>query len=284
MIDGVVVPEERAVVSVRDRGFLYGDSVFETLRTYEGRPFALRTHLERLERSAALVHIGLPVSVPELAGEVEHAVRASGNAESYVRVMVTRGEGELGLDPGLARRPLRVILVAPLHPPPLSAYEEGIGAALIATRRVADATPAAGAKLGNYLVSVLALRDAKAVGADEALIVDGEGHIVEGATSNVFFAAGRRLVTPPVEAGILAGITRGLVLDVARDSGLDVHEECPLARDVSSWDEVMISSSIREMLAVVRVDGRPVGSGRPGPVFRGLLERLRERVRQAPLP
>src|SRR5690606_15659414 len=162
MIDGRLVGEHAARVSVFDRGFLYGDSVFETIRTYGGRPFALDHHLQRLRRSAELVYIPLPVSEADLAREVDEAVRAAQNPESYVRVMVTRGQGELGLDPALAEVPLRVVIVGPLQPPPASAYDDGVGVVTFRTERPSDSTPAQGAKIGNYLVAVLAVRAARA--------------------------------------------------------------------------------------------------------------------------
>jgi branched-chain amino acid aminotransferase len=280
VVDGKTSALESATVSVKDRGFLYGDSIFETLRTYGGAPFALDRHLARLERSAALAHIAMPLSREAFASEIAEAVRAAGNAESYVRVMVTRGQGELGLDPGLAGEPTRVVIVTPLESPPESVYEYGIAASTFGVRRAADGTGAEGAKLGNYLVSVLAVRAARAAGASEALIVDGEGRIVEGATSNVFFVERGALVTPPVEAGILAGITRGVVLDVARDSGISVSFHAPLRSDLGRFDEVFISSSIRELVPVVRVDGAPIGDGTPGPVHRRLLAAFRAAVRR----
>jgi branched-chain amino acid aminotransferase len=279
MIDGVLVPIEQATVSVLDRGFLYGDSVFETLRTYGGRAFALHEHLERLARSASLVHIAMPVSVEDLASEVDETISAAKNPESYIRVMVTRGAGELGLDPASATRPLRLVLVTPLVVPPLALYEAGIEAVAFRTERVGDGTAAAGAKLGNYLVSVLAVRAAKAAGAAEALIVDKGNHVIEGATSNVFFVDDRVLVTPAEDSGILAGITRRLVLEAARGLGLSVRFEAPTLDALPRFREVFITSSIRELLAVVRVDGAAVGAGVPGPVYKALLEAFRSRVR-----
>jgi branched-chain amino acid aminotransferase len=280
MIDGVVLPLEDASVSVLDRGFLYGDSVFETIRTYGGVPFALGEHLERLERSAALVFIDLPVSRAVIADEVERAVRAAGNDESYIRVMFTRGKGELGLDPALAEGPLRVIIVTPLAAPPAALYESGIKAHLFRLRRPSDGTAAAGAKLGNYLGSVLAMRAARAVGAKEALVVDGEERVIEGATSNVFFLSGSRLVTPPLDAGILPGITRGVLLELASEGGFEIELAAPLVTELPAFEEMFVSSSIRELLAVVDVDGTPVGNGAVGPGFRRLLAAFRSRVRR----
>jgi branched-chain amino acid aminotransferase len=243
-------------------------------------PYALERHLERLERSAALAHIRMPLTRGAFAGEILDAVRAAGNAESYVRVMVTRGQGALGLDPGLAGAPTRVVIVTPLETPPDAVYEAGITTVTFGVRRAADGTSAAGAKLGNYLVSVLAVRAAREAGASEALIVDAEGRIVEGATSNVFFVQRGALLTPPEEAGILAGITRATTLDVARDLGILVSFGAPLKADLPRFAEVFISSSIRELVAVVRIDGVAIGAGTPGPVYRRLLTAFRAAVRR----
>lgn len=280
-IDGVAHEPDQAKVSVFDRGFLYGDSVFETLRTYGGRPFALDDHMARLEHSADAVFIGLPVPRAALTAEVQSAIAAVGNPESYVRVIVTRGSGPMGLDTGFEAHPLRVVIVGPLTPPPPEAYERGIGVVTYRTQRVAEATEAAGTKVGNYLVAVLAMRSARAAGASEALIVDGAGNVVEGATSNVFVVQGARLSTPPVEAGILPGITRAFLLQVAAELGVEVELRSLPVAEVAGADEVFISSSIRELLPVVRVDGGAVGNGAPGPTTRRLLAAFREKARKS---
>jgi branched-chain amino acid aminotransferase len=290
-IDGAVLGAAEATVSVYDRGFLYGDAVFEVLRTYGGCPFALAEHVARLRRSAERVFIALPVDDATLSGEIETAVRAAGShraegpipptpqvRESYVRVVVTRGSGPLSLDPDTATHPLRVILVEPVAPPPREAYLHGVAVVSASTRRPADGTAAAGAKVTNYLASLLALRDARTRGAQEALIVDAHGHVVEGATSNVFVVEAGRVATPPESAGILAGITRARLLALARDLGVPVDERALPLANLYGADEVFITSSIREVLSVVRVDGRPVGAGVPGPVARALHRRFRESV------
>jgi branched-chain amino acid aminotransferase len=282
MLDGRLCAPGDATVSVFDRGFLYGDSVFETLRTYGGVPFELDAHLQRLERSAGLVHIPLPLGRAELAAEISEAVAAAANAESYVRVMITRGQGPMGLDPALAGRPLRVIMVQPLQPPPAEQYTQGIGAISYATRRVLDASGVQGAKLGNYLTSVLAMREARLHGALEALILDAGGRVLEGASSNVFAVQGERLVTPPVEAGILPGITRGCLLELARQLGLAVELRLIPLEEAYAANELFITSSIRELLPVVRLDGRVLGTGAVGPVFRRLLAAFRAHVRRPP--
>jgi branched-chain amino acid aminotransferase len=279
MIDGQLRPAGAWQVSVFDRGFLYGDSVFETLRTYGGEPFELREHLERLARSAALVFIDLPVSLERLEAEVLEAIRAGQNAESYVRLMITRGEGALGLDPALADRPTRVIIVQPLTVPAPELYTRGISAISFRTQRQVDATSAVGAKVGNYLVSVLAMREARQVGALEALIVDATGGVLEGGSSNIFLVERGKLVTPDVNAGILAGITRAKVLEVAAQIGVPVEFATPTLDRAYAADELFISSSIRELMPVVRLDARTIGDGSPGPTFTRLLAAFRARVR-----
>ena len=279
MLNGVIETPERALVSVFDRGFLYGDSVFEVLRTYGGRPCALGRHMARLERSAARVFIPLPIPGAELAAEIRSAVEAANNAESYVRVMLTRGVGQtIGLDPALARAPTRVVMVTELHAPPPEVYEQGVSVISYRTQRFADATEAAGAKIGNYLTAVLATREARAAGAHEALVLDAQGQVVEGSTSNVFALRGRELVTPPESAGILLGITRGFVLEAARDLGLAVAERTLSVEELLGSDEVFISSSIRELVPVVKVDGTTVASGSPGPLTLKLLRGFREKI------
>jgi branched-chain amino acid aminotransferase len=276
VIDGQTFDESRAFVSVFDRGFLYGDSVFETVRTYSGRPFALDEHLERLCWSAERVFIELPVGIDVLKEEVWRALKAAGNPESMIRIMVTRGRGEMGLDPALADRPTRVVIVAPLHTPPPEAYERGVGVVTFRTQRIADATDAAGAKIANYLIAVLATREARRAGAIEALIVDNHGRVVEGTSSNVFAVVGSRLLTPPEELGILPGITRARVLDAARSLGISVEFLALGVEQLVDSDEVFISSSLREILPVVRVDQATIGAGVPGPLTIRLLAKFRE--------
>lgn len=261
-IDGELKQAENAVVSVLDRGFLYGDSVFETLRTYGKKPFALQEHVDRLEKSAAQVLIEMPVSAAQISAEITRAVGQAEFQESYVRVMLTRGQGALGLDPRAAVRPLRVLIVAPLSPPPLKDYESGISVITFQTSRVQDDTPAAGAKIGNYLVAVLAHRKAAESGAKEALISNVAGEVVEGATSNVFWFEGGKLWTPPLSAGILAGITRHHILKAAENLKWAVEMRVPKVQELVESEGVFISSSIREMLPVTSIDGKPVTSGR----------------------
>jgi branched-chain amino acid aminotransferase len=280
-IDGLITSPEDAKVSVYDRGFLYGDGVFETLRTYRGAPFAVAEHLERLDASARSIGIKLPVSLPRLEREIREGLRAAANPESYVRAMITRGQGTLGLDPGSATAPLRVIFVEPLSPLPAAAYREGVAVVTVRTERAADAAP--GAKVMNYLASILALQGARAQGAHEALLLDSEGCVLEGTTSNFFLVLEGALRTPP-KGAILQGITRGQVIAVAEREGLRVDHGAIGKDELRAASEAFLTSSLRELVPVVRVDGEAIGSGVPGPVTRRVHQAFRESVGVGELP
>ena len=273
-INGVLHAPDDAKVSVYDRGFLYGDSVFETIRTYGGEPFALGEHLARLDASAGKIGINPPIAPADLALEVRRAVRAARNDESYVRVTITRGTGPLGLDPALARDPLRVILVEPFTPLPGALYRDGVRAITTRLDRPADSVP--GAKITNYLASLLAVQSAKAQGAHEALLLDAHGQVIEGATSNVFVVHDGALVTPPEDAGILVGITRAQVLDIAGELGITVR--LATFHPAITAQEAFLTSSLRELLPLVQIDAHPLGDARPGPITRAIHSAFRRRV------
>lgn len=266
-IQGILTPPEHATVSVYDRGFLYGDGVFETLRTYGGAPFALHEHLDRLESSARAVGIQLPVTLRTLEREVLDVLAAAQNPESYVRIMITRGEGPLGLDPALATAPLRVLLAEPITPLPAALYRHGVAVVTERTERAADAAP--GAKVTNYLAGMLALQRAKAQGAHEALLLDAEGFVLEGVTSNFFLVHDGDLLTSS-SRHILAGITRAHVLRCAQAEGLSVRYGAIGSGDLRGATEAFLTSSLRELLPVIRVDALSIGEGAPGPVTRRL--------------
>ena len=286
-LDGALVPPEAAMVPVFDRGFLYGDSVYEVMRTYQGVPFELAAHLERLQGSATRIAMPLSLSMAGLAEETLRTHRASGNAESYLRIIVTRGSGRIGLDIALAEGPRRIVIaqdVAEMVPKP-SAYQDGVEIALVGVRRNLRSALDPLAKTGNYLNSVMALAEARARGAVEAVMLDHRELVTEGASSNIFAVAGEVLMTPPLEVGLLAGVTRSIVLALARKAGIRALE-VPLTEAVlKQADEVFITSSIREVMPVVRVDGALVGDGRPGRItarVRALFaSHVAEYVRQA---
>ena len=267
-IDGELMPAREARVSVFDRGFLYGDSAFEVMRTYRRVPFREREHLRRLHESCERILIALgEFDYEALSGEVRRTIAASQLDECNVRVMVTRGIGPLGLDISEARKPSVLVFATPLHAPPPAAYDDGVAVGLChAARAVPTARARRAPSTSNYLGAVLALHQVRERGCHEALIVGTHGEVIEGATSNVFLVRDGVLATPPIEAGILAGITRLTVLELAKRLALAVHETQVHPADLYHADEVFITSTVREIVPVVRVDDVVVGAGRPGPI------------------
>ncbi len=282
-LNGEMLPPEEARISVFDRGFLYGDGVFETLRTYRGVPFAIDEHLARLVQSARIVALPLPVTVAQLRSEIEEAVRVAANPESYVRLMLTRGVGDLGLVAARPSRATRVVIVQPLPPQPRAIYADGVQLVTVATRRDRGPTSGAGAKILGYVPNMLALRLARERGAYDAVMVE-DGHVLESTTANVFAVCERQLVTPPVDAGILAGITRALVLDDATRAGVSVAVRPMSTAELWTADELFITSSLREIVPIVRVDDHVVGQGAPGPITRALHRAFRASAGIADVP
>lgn len=278
-IDGRASTEADATVSVLDRGFLFGDSIFEVVRTYGGVPFALDEHLERLARSCEKLGIPLPVPLDRLAAEVGEAIARSGEPECYVRVVITRGRGPLNIDPTPARHPLRVVIAAPLPPWPEGLHERGVEVASVRVERATDHTRAAGSKVSAYVANMLALMTARERGAYEAMMLGSGGEISEGTTSNVFAVREGVVRTPPLSMGILGGITRAFALRAAEDCGVPWREEVLFARDLEHADEAFLSSSLRELVPIVAIDGVRIGEGRPGPITQRLLARYRALVR-----
>ncbi len=285
-LDGVLLAPAQARVPVLDRGFLLGDSVYEVLRTYGGRPFELDRHLARLLRSAALGGLELPWDAARTAREIERTVAASlggdppdpaaapwNLGERSVRVVMTRGGGEQAPEVP----PAAVVIAEPLHAPPLAAYRDGVAVLVVGAGRGTD-DPAA--KTGARGAHVRAQRTARAAGAHEALFLDAAGRVTEGSSSNLFLVRGGALATPPLDAGILEGVTRGAVIEVARAEGVRVEERPLSVADLEAADELFITSTARELLPATRLGFAAVGEGRPGPMtcrlhaaFRALSER-----------
>ena len=269
-IDGKIVDAGEARVPVLDRGFLYGDSVYEVLRTFDGRPFGLDEHLERLEHSAA----GLGMSImprAEIRKAVLATLAAAGEPNAYIRIVVTRGAGELGLDPSFADAPRLIVIVRAAKPPPPEAYQGGVEVALVGRSRGTVESVDPSVKSGNYLSSVLAVAEARKRGAYEAILCDAVGRLTEGSSSNFFLVRGGRVATPPLSVGLLEGITRRSVIAICRAAGIPVDELPLWPQDFKIADEAFITSSVRGVVPVVRVDGAPIGSGKPGPVTKQVL-------------
>jgi branched-chain amino acid aminotransferase len=278
-IDGRIQPPGRGSVPVTDRGFLYGDSVYEVIRTYRGRLFALREHLDRLERSAERLQLGLPPRA-RIERAVRRTVEAGGFDETYCRIIVTRGGGPISLDPTRAIGPRTVVIVKPFEPLPPRAYRRGVTLAIPGISRHGAAGLDPSVKSGNYLNSVLAFGAARRAGFDDAILVDRAGRVTECTSANLFAWRGGVLCTPPLAAGLLEGVTRGILLRIAPADGFTVRECRLRPEDLFAADEVMMSSTLREVVPVVRVEDAVIGAGRPGPVARRLRTSLRAYARQ----
>lgn len=277
-IEGRLVAASEACVPVFDRGFLYGDSVYEVLRTVRGAPFALEEHLDRLAGSARRLALSPPPR--EKIREAALAAIAALGGEAYVRIIVTRGSGPISLDPALADGPRLVIICKPLELPDDVLYREGATVALVGARRNAVGAVDPQVKSGNYLTSVLAVAEGRSKGAYEAVMCDAAGRIAEGASSNFFIVRGGRVATPPLAIGILDGITRRHVIALARELGLWVDEVGLWPMELRRAEEAFLTSSVRGVMPVCRVDGEVVGAGHPGPwtqrlmaAYQALLER-----------
>lgn len=279
-LNGRVVGARDAVISVFDHGFLYGDGVYETLRTYNRRPFLLDRHLGRLRRSAGRIRLAIPLSDEELTARIAETVGAAPPGELYIRLLVTRGPGELTYDPKACPTPSIVIIVKPHTPPPPEAFEHGVTIALSSILRNHPGALDPQIKSNNLLNNALAMQEAIERGAYEALMCNYRGELAECSQSNVFLVRDGTVCTPRLESGLLEGITRNFVLELARELGITARETVLYPVDLDRADEVFITSTTREVLPVVRVDERPVGSGRPGPVARQLLEAYRARAHQ----
>ncbi len=272
-VNGRICPPEDALISAFDRGFLYGDSVYETIATSHGKLFALAEHLDRLERSAK----GLALRTPPRA-TIERAIHdtmaAAGNPESRVRVVVTRGEGKLELDPASAGEPNLVVFVQPIGGPTPEMYDQGVAVAIVSVTRNSPGAIDPAIKSGNYLNNVMALSEARRrhPEAHEAVLCNAAGSIAEASSSNIFAVVGGELRTPALAVGILEGVTRSKVLGLARANAIACKEAAFMSPDeLRGADEVFLTSAARGVLPVTAIDGRPVAGGVPGPITRRLM-------------
>ena len=275
-INGSVTPAAEARVSVLDNGFTFGDSVYETLRTYGGRPFHLDRHLARLRNSARRLAIDIPQPDAVLAGWLDALLRQAANAESYVRMIVSRGVGDISYHFDRISGPTVVMAVKPYERLPDASYEQGVAVAVVEIRRNPKQALDPAIKSCNLLNNILAVREAQAKGAAEAILLNLEGEVAEGASSNVFVVSRGIVRTPPLTAGILPGITRDVILERGAGLGLTMREATLSVADLLGADEAFITSTLKEAAPVRSVDGLPIGSGRPGPITLRILEDFRE--------
>ncbi len=273
-VNGRLSPPLEAAVSPLDRGFLFGDSVYETIRTYAMRPFRLEQHLERLRLSAGRLDIPHDAAPVDLERECRKTIDAAGIAEAAIRIILTRGVGPVTYDPATSGRPTVVIHVRDCPPIPAAWRAEGVDVAIVGVvRNSADAIDPA-IKCSNLMNNLLAWREARRMGAFEAIFLNGDGMLAEGSSSNVFLAREGRLLTPETGCGILAGITRQAVIELARGDGVEVVEGPYTADDLRHAGEAFLTSTLKGVLPVRRCDGWPVNDGRPGPLTRRIMSRF----------
>jgi branched-chain amino acid aminotransferase len=278
-INGRLLDKEDAKISVYDHGLLYGDGVFEGLRSYGGRVFRLEQHLERLWDSAKAIWLEIPMTRRAMAEAVEQTLKVNGLADAYIRLVVTRGAGSLGLAPNRTSDP-QVIIIADriqLYPPEL--YDKGLEIVTASTQRNHPAALNARIKSLNYLNNILAKIEGLQAGCIEALMLNHKGEVAECTGDNIFLVRGGVISTPPADAGILAGVTRQAVIELAESAGIEVRQTSLTRHDVYVAEECFLTGTAAEVIPVVKVDRRVIGSGEPGPVTRNLKERFQELTR-----
>ena len=274
-IDGKLYPKEEAKISVFDHCFLYGDGVFEGIRAYGGKLFRLREHLDRLWASAQAIWMNVPISLDEMDRAINETVAANDFSDAYIRVLVSRGPGDLGLDPRKCTKPSVVIIAASIELYPEELYRSGLDIITAATRRNAPDSLAPKIKSCNYLNNILAKIDGIQAGVIEVIMLNQEGNVAECSGDNIFVVKNGEILTPPESAGILKGITRQVVFEIAAELGIALREQDLTLNDVYAADEVFLSGTAAEIIGVVKVDGRMIRDGKPGPVTEQCLRRFR---------
>lgn len=278
-INGEYFRKDEAKVSVFDHGFLYGDGVFEGIRVYDGNVFRLKEHLERLYDSAKSIMLEIPLTMEEMQQAVVDAVRKNGLRDAYIRLVVSRGAGSLSLDPRSCKNPQVIIIVDQVRLFSKELYENGLPIVTVPTRRNIPDALNPKIKSLNYLNNILVKIEATRAGVGEALMVNEHGYVAEGSGDNIFIVKRGVLYTPPGYVGALEGITRRAIMDLAEQLNYPVKEEPFTRHDVYVADEVFLTGTAAEVIAVVEVDGRRIGNGKPGPITRSLLEEFRKLVR-----
>jgi branched-chain amino acid aminotransferase len=273
-IDGRYYNEKTAKISVFDHGLLYGDGIFEGIRVYHGRVFKLREHLDRLFCSAKAILLTVPLSHDRILRAVVETCRRNKIRDGYIRLLVTRGVGTLGLNPRSCRNPSVVIIAGKIQLYPPEFYDKGLEIVTVATTRNLHSALNPAIKSLNYLNNILAKIEANNAGCEEAIMLNAEGFVAECTGDNVFMLKGSQVLTPPLSAGALYGITRGVAMDLAREAGLTVSETNLTRYDLFNADEMFLTGTGAELVPVVKMDGRVIGSGKPGPVTCDLVARF----------
>ena len=278
-LDGEWCDRGTAMISVYDHGLLYGDGVFEGIRVYGGKIFRLEEHLDRLFDSAKAIWLTVPIEKKELASITREAVSRSGITEAYIRHIVTRGVGDLGLDPRKCPKPSVIIIVDTIKLWPEQVYETGLNVITAGTPIPQRESLSPRVKSLNYLAHIMAKVEGIHAGADEVLMLDSSGAVAEGSGQNVFVVKKRKITTPPPHAGILRGVTRDAVIQLAADAGYEVQETMLNRYDLYTADEAFFTGTASEIVGIRQLDGRLVGTGKAGPITRDLRARYHALVR-----
>ncbi len=278
-LNGRFVAKEQAQVSVFDHGFLYGDGIYETMRAYGGKLFLLKKHLARLKHSADAISLKLPMRLDKIGDALNEALSINKLQEAYVRLHLSRGPGEIGLDPALCVAPTMVIVAKPFHDYPAAYYEQGVSVAIVTTRRNHPLALPPSVKGTNFLNNILAKIEAIQAGAYEGIMLNWEGYVAEGTISNIFMVRKGVLYTPHLDTGILEGVTRDLVLRLAKRKKIPVKEVMLRPKDLMASNECFITNTTMEIMPVTTIDEKKIGKGIPGPVTAALHQAYRKEVR-----
>jgi branched-chain amino acid aminotransferase len=287
-VNGRVSDQEHAVISVFDHGFLYGEGVYETLRTYNGQPFLFDRHMRRLRKSAGMLALAVPLEDAEIDARFRDTMRTAGlgngpGREAYIRILVTRGVGELTYDPAATPTPSVVVIVKPNVDPSREVFARGVRVSLVPIVRNHPGSVNPLIKSNNLLNNALAMQEAFRRGGFEGVMRNYKGELAECTQSNLFIVKDGAALTPPIDAGLLPGITREFLFEVGRDAGIPVREAVLKDADLFGADESFLTSTTREVVPIVQVDDRTIGSGKPGPVTRALLDGFRRKAQEVTL-
>ena len=263
--------QDEAFISIFDHGFLFGDSIYEVVCTNKGNPCFLDEHLNRLYASASGISLKIPHSPTEIKKQIQITLDSAKNHESYIRIIVTRGVGEVDIDPSSCFNPNIIILVKEIPQISIESYEKGISVALVSIKRNSRDSLNPAVKTGNYLNNVLARIEAKRMDAEDAIMGNSMGQLTEGTTSNLFFVKEGRLLTPIKECGILSGITREKIIQLANKNSIALKEGKWPSEDLFKAEEIFLSGTVKKIIPVTVLDGRPVGKGIPGPITQKLM-------------
>jgi len=283
-IDGEFYSKEHAKLSVFDHGLLYGDGIFEGIRFYDGRVFRLDEHLRRLDHSARAIALTLPMGLGEIKEATLETIRQNGLRDGYIRLVVTRGCGDLGLSPLLCPQATIFIIAATIKLYPQEKYDHGLEVVTCSTRRIAHGALSPMVKSLNYLNNVMAKFEALKAGAGEGLMLNEQGYVAECTGDNIFTVQDGKIFTPTISSGALAGVTRAVVFEIASSLGLEMVETQMTRYDIYTASECFLTGTAAEVIPVVRLDHRPIGDGSPGPVTRDLIARFRELTQSTGTP